>query len=43
MATDPVSGKSVDKASAVIGEDAAGAVYYFESEANLKAYTPAQK
>lgn len=34
-ATDPVSGKSVDKASAVIGADAHGMTYYFESKENL--------
>ena len=39
-ATDPVSGKVVDKADAVIGADAQGNVYYFESEANLRAYRP---
>jgi YHS domain-containing protein len=38
MATDPVSGKSVDKASAVIGRDDSGAVVYFESEKNFVAY-----
>lgn len=39
-ATDPVSGRSVDKADAVIGADAQGSVYYFESEANLRAFRP---
>ena len=34
--TDPVSGKPVDKASAVIGRLASGKVLYFESEANMK-------
>ena len=37
-AVDPVSGKTVDKAKAVIGADAEGKVYYFENEANLKKY-----
>ncbi len=37
-AVDPVSGKQVDKAKAVIGADAANDVLYFESEANLKKY-----
>jgi YHS domain-containing protein len=37
-ARDPVSGKDVDKAVAVIGKTASGAVLYFESEANLKKY-----
>ena len=37
-ATDPVSGKSVDKAEAVIGKAPDGSVYYFESEANMKRY-----
>jgi len=31
-ATDPVSGKTVDKASAIIGADPDGKVQYFESE-----------
>lgn len=34
-ATDPVSGKSVDKASAVIGADTHGMTYYFESKENF--------
>lgn len=34
-AIDPVSGASVDKASAVIGADTSGKVYYFENEKNL--------
>lgn len=34
-ATDPVSGKSVDKANAVIGADTHGMTYYFESKENL--------
>ena len=37
-ATDPVSGKSVDKADAVIGKAADGTVYYFENEKNMKQY-----
>jgi YHS domain-containing protein len=37
-ATDPVSGKKVDKATAVIGADADGKVYYFESAENLKKF-----
>lgn len=36
FALDPVSGKKVDKASARIGVDTQGKVYYFESEENLK-------
>ena len=40
MAIDPVSGNAVDKATAVIGSDKSGAVYYFENEENLKNYTP---
>jgi YHS domain-containing protein len=39
---DPVSGVKVDKASAVIGADSQGKVYFFENEANLKKYKPAQ-
>jgi YHS domain-containing protein len=38
MATDPVSGKPVDKASAIIGRADSGAVVYFESEKNFVAY-----
>jgi YHS domain-containing protein len=37
-AKDPVSGKAVDKASAVIGQAPSGNVLYFESEATLAAY-----
>jgi YHS domain-containing protein len=39
-ATDPVSGKKVDKAKAVIGADSDGKVYYFERVENLKTYKP---
>ncbi len=39
-AVDPVSKRKVDKALAVIGSDKQGRVYYFENEANLRAYTP---
>jgi YHS domain-containing protein len=38
---DPVSGQTVDKASAVIGADSQGNVYFFENEDNLKKYKPA--
>lgn len=34
-AKDPVSGKTVDKASAVIGADAHGMTYYFENKENF--------
>lgn len=34
-ATDPVSGNTVDKATAVIGADTHGMTYYFENEENL--------
>ncbi len=34
-AKDPVSGKQVDKASAVIGADTHGMTYYFESKENF--------
>ncbi len=37
-AIDPVSGKSVDKANAVIGALPDGKVFYFESEQNLDTY-----
>jgi YHS domain-containing protein len=39
---DPVSGQKVDKASAVIGADSQGNVYFFENEENLKKYKPAE-
>lgn len=38
VATDPVSGKQVDKAVAVIGAQADGKVFYFENEKNLAKY-----
>ena len=38
VATDPVSGKEVDKATAVIGASADGKVFYFENVENLKKY-----
>jgi YHS domain-containing protein len=34
-ATDPISSKSVDKASAVIGADTHGMTYYFENKENF--------
>ena len=37
-AVDPLSGKSVDKAKAVIGRRPDGSVVYFETEANLRKY-----
>jgi YHS domain-containing protein len=36
--TDPVSGARVDKATAVIGVQPNGSVFYFENEANLQEY-----
>jgi len=39
-ATDPVSKKKVDKATAVIGAASDGTVFYFENEANLGKYKP---
>jgi YHS domain-containing protein len=42
-AVDPVSGKKVDKATAVIGRAADDAVVYFETAANLAAYNKRQK
>lgn len=38
MATDPVSGRQVDKSTAVIGAAPGGKVYYFESAEDLKAF-----
>lgn len=40
VAIDPVSGKEVDKATAIIGADSKGKTYYFENEDNLMRYTP---
>ena len=37
-AVDPVSGKSVDKATAVIAVRSDNSVIYFENEKNMKAY-----
>ena len=37
-AVDLLSGREVDKATAVIAQDASGAVVYFESEANFSSY-----
>lgn len=37
-ATDPVSKKTVDKATAVIGAKADGTVFYFENEKNMKLF-----
>ena len=39
-AVDPVTKRKVDKAVAVIGSDKQGRVYYFENDANLRAFTP---
>lgn len=39
-AVDPVSGKAVDKAGAVIARNEAGNVFYFESEETLRRYRP---
>ena len=38
--TDPVSGKRVDKATAVIGADSKGKVYFFETEEDLENFEP---
>ena len=42
MSTDPVSGKQVDKAKAVIGAKADGTTLYFENEENLQKYNSQQ-
>ena len=39
-ATDPVTGKQVDKATAVIGALPDGTVRYFESEKTMRQFTP---
>ncbi len=41
VAVDPVSGKPVDKATAVIGATPQGKVMYFESTASLESYRAA--
>jgi len=38
MAVDPVSGKEIDKATAVIGADRNGKIYFFENRENLKKF-----
>ena len=38
VAVDPVSGKKVDKADAVIAADEDGSVFYFENEKNLATF-----
>lgn len=38
VAIDPVNGKEVDKAGAVIGVDKAGNVYFFQNRDNLKKF-----
>lgn len=42
-ATDPVTGQTVDKATAVIAARADGSVLYFESEKTLEKYEKGQK
>ncbi len=42
-AVDPVTGKPVDKAKAVIGALPDGSVVYFESQASFDRYTPAKE
>ena len=42
-AVDPVTGKKVDKATAVIAAQADGKVLYFESEKTLEQYEKGQK
>jgi YHS domain-containing protein len=37
-ALDPVSGEPVDKATAVLAQDAEGVMYYFANEGNLRSY-----
>ena len=43
MSNDPVSGKEVDKADAVIGVDPTGSVLYFENEKNFDKYVKSRK
>lgn len=42
-AIDPVSGKAVDKAAAIIGADSEGNAYYFENQDNLKKFSSGPK
>lgn len=42
-ATDPVSGKKIDKATAVIAAGPDGKVFYFENERNLAKYNRSAK
>lgn len=42
-AVDPLSGKTVDKATAVVGARPDGSVLYFENEANLQEYALKQQ
>lgn len=42
-ALDPVSGKTVDKAVAVIGSDSDGNTYYFENQDNFKKFASGPK
>ena len=37
VAEDPVSGATVDKSVAIIGQDSSGRVFYFASEDNVRA------
>jgi YHS domain-containing protein len=43
VATDPVTGKQVDKATAVTAAQADGRVFYFESDETLKKYNESVK
>jgi len=43
VAVDPVSGKEVDKATAVIGADSYKRVFYFENENNLRKFNESAK
>ena len=43
VAKDPISGKQVDKATAVIAANADGRVFYFENEANLNKHNTLYK
>jgi YHS domain-containing protein len=40
FSTDPVSGKTVDKADAVLGRARNGQIHFFENEANRAAFQP---
>jgi YHS domain-containing protein len=43
VALDPVSGKEVDEATAIIGADSYGRAFYFENQKNFEKFKEAAK